>query len=153
MWRGQLDGANKQRNTDLNASGIPVSSDVPNYKKVQHPIHIDVCINYFNQKIIRRNCKAVVWAQGKSVQVDVSVERLHFIHMTLKYCIGFSEIKHPYTAGWGKTLHWERKHNDKFSTVTIDNLFITYWSLIVLVLNSRNVMTDQIFSRCSFSSS
>ena len=36
----------------------------------------------------------------------------------------------------------------EFSNVTIFNQSMTYWSLIVSVLNSSNVTMDQIFSRC-----
>ena len=36
----------------------------------------------------------------------------------------------------------------EFSTVTINDRSMTDWSLIVTVLNSCDVMTDQIFSCC-----
>ena len=44
--------------------------------------------------MIRKKCPAVAWVWGKSFKVDVSVEILHIIQMTLNYCIGFSESEH-----------------------------------------------------------
>ena len=50
---------------------------------------------HYNCDIIRKNCLAVGWVQGKSFLVDVSVEKLDVIYLTLKYCIGFSEREQP----------------------------------------------------------
>ena len=44
---------------------------------------------------------------GKTFEVDVSFEILHFIHMTLKDCIGFSENEHPYMIIPTRSV-WER---------------------------------------------
>ena len=92
MLHGHLDcsiQANTGRwNTELNMFKISVSSDVPTYKRCKKK-QIDTYIYYFSCKIIRRNCSAVGWVPRKKFQVDVSVKRLHVIHMTLKDCIGF----------------------------------------------------------------
>ena len=83
-----------KQNTKLNECGILPSSDVPTYEKVQKPIHIDTYVYDFNCETIRRNYPSVGCVKGKRFKVTVSVERLHVIHMTLEYCIGFSESEH-----------------------------------------------------------
>ena len=51
----------------------------------------------------------------------------------------------PYSKN--KILMTQRRLHE-FSTVTIDDQSITNRSSIVTVLNSRNIVTDQIFFRC-----
>ena len=53
------------------------------------PIHIILIEKQLGKMSSRR------LGTGKLFQVDVSVEILHVIHMTLKDCIVFSESKHP----------------------------------------------------------
>ena len=45
--------------------------------------------------MIRIKYPAIGWVWGKYFQVDVSVKRLHVIHMTSNDCIGFSKGKNP----------------------------------------------------------
>ena len=62
-------------------------------KRCKTLIQIDTYIFYFNCEIIMRKILAVGWVRGKRFQVDVYIEILHVIHITLKYCIGYSESK------------------------------------------------------------
>ena len=50
---------------------------------------------------MRRNCPTEGWVQGKSFGVDISIERLHVIYITLKIAYDWKKqhsTKHKYNT-------------------------------------------------------
>ena len=121
-----------RKKTELNACEIHVSSGVPTYIKVQKSVHIYTYKYYFNCKIMRKNCLSVGWVWGKRFLLDVSVKRLHDIHMTLKDCIGFRESKHPSIIS---PIRYVQER------ITIFELISTVYNQHkILVLNNANII-------------
>ena len=58
--------------------------------------NIDRYIPSFSYLIIRIKCPTLGRVQGKHFQLDVSIEKLRVIHITINNCIVFIESKNPY---------------------------------------------------------
>ena len=156
-----------RQNMDLNTCEICVYSDVPTYRNIQKPIQINNYIYYFSCEMIRRNCPFVGWVWGKSFQVDISVERLHVINMTLKDCIRFSKSEHTsehksntWRTGWSS-------HSKLISTVydqhkslvfTNNNNIVSHqtWydlrDIITRILRDLRSWSNKFFKTCTLTS-
>ena len=54
---------------------------------------------------------------GKRFLVDVSVEKIDVIYLTLKYCIGFSEREHPSILSQMRCVRERNNIREVISTV------------------------------------
>ena len=85
----------------------------------------------------QEKCLAVGWVRGKLFQVDVPVEILHAVHMTLKYYIGFSESEKIYLSKTPIRYIQDRHPNRKL-------LSTVYFQKKSLVLtNKNNIVSHQ----------